>query len=175
MGTNRSPESLPSRTPVDSGSYQQVQPGGVTLDGTLEMVRQRHQWNELKTIILVSHGGAETPAEQTKEEYPRIIPVELRYRAGDESEIRAQTLVSETRSDSAESRRCRFPWASALCRTCSSCIYIVSAITPRVITGRYLILLANMAQGSLLYIIYIIGCIGYRKGTTSGDYHMLCI
>src|SRR3954471_14746479 len=70
-------------------------------------------------------GGAETPAERTKEEYPRIIPVELRYRAGDESEIRAQTLVSETRSDSAESRRCRFPWPSAMCRTCSSCIYSI--------------------------------------------------
>src|SRR3954463_4915846 len=81
-------------------------------------------------------GGAETPAERTKEDYPRIIPVELRYRVGDESEIRAQTLVSETRSDSAESRRCRFPWASAMCRTCSSCIYIVSAITPRAITAR---------------------------------------
>src|SRR3954470_16420084 len=101
-------------------------------------------------------GGAETTAERTKEDYPRITPVELRYRAGDESEIRAQTLVSETRSDSAESRRCRSPWASARCRTCSSCIYsIESAITPRVITTRYLILLANMAQGSLLYIIYI--------------------
>src|SRR3954470_21698165 len=49
-----SPDSLPSRTPVDSGSYQQVQPGGVTLDGALEMVRQRYQWNELKRIILVS-------------------------------------------------------------------------------------------------------------------------
>ena len=45
---------LPSRTPVDSGSYQQVQPGGVTPDGALEMVRQRFQWNELKRIILVS-------------------------------------------------------------------------------------------------------------------------
>src|SRR3954464_14618740 len=100
-------------------------------------------------------GGAETPAERTKEEYPLIIPVELRYRAGDESEIRAQTLISETRSDSGESHRCRFLWASALSRTCSSCIYIVSVITPRVITARYLILLANMAQGSLLYIIYI--------------------
>src|SRR3954469_2005282 len=155
-GTDGSPDSLPSRTPVDSGPYQQVQPGGVTLDGALEMVRQSHQWKELKRIILVSPRGAETPAERTKEEYPRIIPVELRYRAGDVSEIRAQTLVSETRSDSTESRRCRFPWASALCRTCSSCIYsIVSAITPRVITARYLILLANMAQGSLLYIIYI--------------------
>src|SRR3954470_24271574 len=120
-------------------------------------------------------GGAETTAERTKEDYPRIIPVELRYRVGDESEIRAQTLVSETRSDSAESRRCRFPWASAMCRTCSSCIYIVSVITPRVITARYLILLANMAQGSLLYIIFIIGCIGYRKGTTSGDNDRLCI
>src|SRR3954466_15777755 len=42
-GTVGSPDSLPSRTPVDSGSYQQVQPGGVTLDGTLEMVRQSHQ------------------------------------------------------------------------------------------------------------------------------------
>src|SRR3954471_9515335 len=114
-------------------------------------------------------GGAETTVERTKEDYPRIIPVELRYRAGDESEIRAQTLVSETRSDSAESRRCRFPWASALCRTCSSCIYIVSVITPRVITTRYLILLTNKAQGPLLYILFIIGCIGYRKGTTSDD------
>src|SRR3954471_13517743 len=101
-------------------------------------------------------GGAETPAERTKEEYPRIIPVELRYRAGDESEIRSQTLVSETRSDSAESRHCRFLWASALCHTCSSCIYIVSAITPRVITARYLILLANKAHGPLLNIFYIL-------------------
>src|ERR1043165_9607049 len=42
-GTDGSPESLPSRTPVDSGAYQQVQLGGVTLDSTLEMVRQRHQ------------------------------------------------------------------------------------------------------------------------------------
>src|SRR3954471_11430684 len=120
-------------------------------------------------------GGAETTADQTKEEYPRIIPVELCYRAGDESEIRAQTLVSETRSNSAKSRRCRFPWASTLCRTCSSCIYKVSAITPRVITARYLILLTNKAQGSLLYIIFIIGCIGYRKGTTSGNNDRLCI
>src|SRR3954466_6963726 len=40
-----SPDSLPSRTLVGSGSYQQMQPGGVTLGGTLEMVRQRHQWN----------------------------------------------------------------------------------------------------------------------------------
>src|SRR3954469_23187622 len=47
-----SPDSLPSRTPVDSGSYQEVQPGGVTLDVTLEMVRQRNRWNELKRIIL---------------------------------------------------------------------------------------------------------------------------
>src|SRR3954467_15438314 len=53
-GTVGSPDSLPSRTPVGSGSYQQVQPGGVTLDGTLEMVRQRHQWHELKRNILVS-------------------------------------------------------------------------------------------------------------------------
>src|SRR3954469_25111919 len=121
------------------------------------------------------HGGAETPAERNKEKYPRITPVELRYRAGDESEIRAQTLVSETRSNSAESRHCRFPWASALCRTYSSCIYIVSAITPRVITARYLILLTNKPQGSLLYIIFIIGCIGYRNGTTSGDNDRLCI
>src|SRR3954469_11210128 len=126
-------------------------------------------------LSLYRPGGSETPAERTKEEYPRIIPVELRYRAGDESEIRAQTLVSETRSDSAESRRCRFPWASALCRTCSSCIYVVSAITPRVIMARYLILLTNKAQGSLMYIIFIIGCIGYRKGTTSGDNDRLCI
>src|SRR3954471_11987253 len=124
-GTDGSPDSLPSRTPVDSGPYQQVQPGGVTLDGALEMVRQSHQWKELKRIILVSPRGAETPAERTKEEYPRIIPVELRYRVGDESEIRAQTHVSETRSDSAESRRCRFLWASALCRICSSCIYSI--------------------------------------------------
>ena len=65
--------------PVDSGSYPQVQPGGVTLDGTLEMVRLRYQWNELKRIILVSPGGAETPTERTKEEYPRIIPVKLHY------------------------------------------------------------------------------------------------
>src|SRR3954470_9343242 len=154
-GTDGSPDSLPSRTPVDSGSYQQVQPGGVTLDGALEMVRQSHQWKELKRIILVSPRGAETPAERTKEEYPRIIPVELRYRVGDESEIRAQTLVSETRSDPAESRRCRFPWASAMCRTCSILYCIVSTTTPRVITALYLILLANNVQGSLLYIIYM--------------------
>src|SRR4051812_29622405 len=174
-GTVESPDSLPSRTPVGSGPYQQVQPGGVTLDGALEMVRQSHQWKELKRIILVSPRGAETLVERTKEEYPRITPVELRYRADDESEIRAQTLVSETRSDSAEFHRCRFPWAYALCRTYSSCIYIVSAITPRVITARYLILLTNKVQGSLLYIIFIIGCIGYRKGTTSGDNDRLCI
>ena len=31
---------------------------------------------------------------------------------------------------------------------------IVSMITPRVITTRYLILLSNKAQGSLLYAIY---------------------
>src|SRR3954469_9625048 len=43
-----SPDSLPVRTPVGSGSYQQVKPGGVTLDGTLDMVRQIHQRNELK-------------------------------------------------------------------------------------------------------------------------------
>src|SRR5437867_3160190 len=97
----------------------------------------RHQRNELKKNILVS--------SQWK----------LRYRDGDESEIRAQTLVSETRSDSAESRRCRFLWASALCRTCSICIYIVSAVTPRVSTTRYLILLTNKAQGSPLYNIYL--------------------
>src|SRR4051812_26616130 len=53
-GTDGSPDSLPSRTPVSSGSYHQVQPGGVTLDGTIEMVRQRHQWNELKRNILLS-------------------------------------------------------------------------------------------------------------------------
>src|SRR3954470_16473138 len=41
-GTVGSPDYLPSRTPVDSGSYQQVQLGGGTLDGTLEMVRQRY-------------------------------------------------------------------------------------------------------------------------------------
>src|SRR3954453_24200941 len=119
--------------------------------------------------------GAETPAERTKEDYPRVIPVGLRYRACDESEIRVQPLVSENRSDSADSRRCRFLWASALCRTCSSCIYIVSAITPRVITARCLILLTNKAYGSLMYIIFIIGCIGYTKGTTSGDNDRLCI
>ena len=80
-------------------------------------------------------GGAETPAEQTKEERPRIIPVGLRYRVGDESEIRAQTLVSETRSDSAESRCCRFLWASAL--NVPVAVYIYSStITPRVITAR---------------------------------------
>src|SRR4051812_15181622 len=138
--------------------------------------------------------STKSPVERTEEDCPRIAPVvprqqrnelkknilvssqwKLRYRAGVESEIRAQTLVSETRSDSAESRRCRFPWASALCRTCSSCIYIESAITPRVTTARYLILLANKAQGPLLYIIFIIGCIGYRKGTTSGDNDRPCI
>src|SRR3954463_14360919 len=53
-GTDGSLDSLPSRTPVDSGPYQQVQPGGFTLDGTLEMVRLSHQWNELKRTFLVS-------------------------------------------------------------------------------------------------------------------------
>src|SRR3954463_13096598 len=66
-GTDGSPDSLPSRTPVDSGPYQQVQPGGVTLDGAPEMVRQSHQWKELKRIILVSPRGIETPAERTEE------------------------------------------------------------------------------------------------------------
>src|SRR3954466_4032091 len=68
--------------------------------------------------------GAETPAERTKEDYPRIIPVELRYRVDDESEIQAQTLVSETRSDSAESRHCRFLRASEL--NVPVAVYIVS-------------------------------------------------
>ena len=45
---------LPLRTPVDSGSYHKVKPGGITLDGTLEMVRQRHQRSELKRYNLVS-------------------------------------------------------------------------------------------------------------------------
>src|ERR1041385_3156519 len=76
----------------------------------------------------------------------------LRYFA-DESEIRVLPLVSQTRSDSAESRRCRFPRASAFIRTCCSCIFFVSASLTRVITARYLIL-ANNAQGSLLNIIY---------------------
>src|SRR3954449_5717261 len=53
-GTDGSPDSLPSRTPVGSGPYQQVQPGGVTLDDAPEMVQQTHQWKELKRIILVS-------------------------------------------------------------------------------------------------------------------------
>src|SRR4051812_48150498 len=53
-GSVGSPDSLPSRTLVGSGSYQQVQPGGITLDGTLEVVRQRHQQNELKRQILAS-------------------------------------------------------------------------------------------------------------------------
>jgi len=53
-GTVGSPESLPVRILVDLGSYQQVKPGGITLDGTLEVVRQRHQRNELKRKILVS-------------------------------------------------------------------------------------------------------------------------
>src|ERR1041384_4162904 len=35
-----SPESFIVCTPVDSGSYHQVKPRGVTLNGTLEMVRQ---------------------------------------------------------------------------------------------------------------------------------------
>src|SRR3954467_14393442 len=38
-GTVESPDSLPLRTPVGSGPYQQVKPGGVTLDGTLDMVQ----------------------------------------------------------------------------------------------------------------------------------------
>src|SRR4051812_41445905 len=37
-GTVGSPDSLPSRTPVDSSAYHQVKPGGITLDGTLEEV-----------------------------------------------------------------------------------------------------------------------------------------
>src|SRR3954467_5198328 len=106
------------------------------------MVRQSHQWKELKRIILVSPRGAETPAERTKEEYPRIIPVELRYRVGDESEKRVQPLVSETSSGPAESRRWRFPWASALCRTCTILYCIVSTITPILIVARLLILLS---------------------------------
>ena len=60
----------------------------------------------------------------------------ISYRAGDESEIRVHTLVSETRSASAESRHCRFLWASALCHTYSICIDIESTITPRVILAR---------------------------------------
>src|SRR3954466_15160946 len=101
------------------------------------MVRQSHQWKELKRIILVSPRGAETPAERTKEDYPRIIPVELRYRVGDESEIRAQTLVSETRSDSAESRHCRFFRACAKNAPVAVYIYIKSStITPRVRKAR---------------------------------------
>src|SRR4051812_31491420 len=137
------------------------------------MVRQRKQWNELKRIILVSPGGAETPAERTKEKHPHIIPVELRYRAGDESEIRVHTLVSETRSASAESCRCWFLWASELCRTCSSCIYIVLAITPRLITTHYLTycLTKHMVH---FCIMYIYGSIGYWKGITIGDNDRLC-
>src|SRR3954465_13275581 len=53
-GTVGSPNSLPLRTLVGSGSNQQVKPRGVTLDGTIEMVRKRHQRNELKRNILVS-------------------------------------------------------------------------------------------------------------------------
>ena len=53
-GTVGSPDSLPLWTPVGLGSYQQVKPGGVTLDGTLEVVQQRHQRSELKRNILVS-------------------------------------------------------------------------------------------------------------------------
>src|ERR1041385_6134720 len=53
-GTVGSPDSLTVRTPVDSSAYHQVKPGGITLDGTLEMARQRHQRNELKRNILVS-------------------------------------------------------------------------------------------------------------------------
>src|SRR3954463_9967070 len=61
-----SPDSLPSRTLVGSGSYQQVQPGGVTLDGALEMVRQSHQWKELKRIILVSPRGCRDTSGMNK-------------------------------------------------------------------------------------------------------------
>src|ERR1041384_5440564 len=70
VGTVGSPDSLPLKTPVDSGSYQQVQPGGVTLDGALEMVRQRHQRNELKRTILVSSqwGYATEPATRVNYE-----------------------------------------------------------------------------------------------------------
>src|SRR3954469_7357127 len=49
-----SPNSLPLRTPIYSVSYQQVKQGGVTLDDTHKVVRQRHQRNELKRKILVS-------------------------------------------------------------------------------------------------------------------------
>src|SRR4051812_19787970 len=42
-GTIGSPDSLPIRTLVDSGAYHLVKPGGITLDGTLEEVRPRHQ------------------------------------------------------------------------------------------------------------------------------------
>src|SRR3954471_20574994 len=76
-GTDGSPDSLPSRTQVDSGPYQQVQPGGVTLDGTLEMVRQSHQWKEQKRIILVSPRGCRDTNGTNYEEYPRITLVEL--------------------------------------------------------------------------------------------------
>src|SRR3954468_10045606 len=53
-GTVGSPDSLPVRTPVDSSAYHQVKPGGITLDGTLEEVRQRQQRNELNMNILRS-------------------------------------------------------------------------------------------------------------------------
>ena len=53
-GTVGSPDFLSLRTPVDSGPYRQVKPGGVTLDGTLEVVRQSHQRSELKRYNLVS-------------------------------------------------------------------------------------------------------------------------
>src|SRR3954470_22768909 len=176
-------EPLGHPTPYLQGHQSvQVPTNKCNQEESLLMVHLR--WSDRDTSGMNRRGlssyrpdGAETPAERTKEDYPRIIPVGLRYRVGDESEIRAQTLVSETRSDSAESRRCRFLWALALCRTCSSCIYsIVSVITPRVITTRYLILLANMAQvHCCIYNIYLSGCIGYRKGTTSGDNDRLCI
>src|SRR3954468_11519614 len=58
-GHRGSPDSLPSRMRVDSGPYQQVQPGGVTLDSALEMVRRSHQWKELKRIVLVSPQGCQ--------------------------------------------------------------------------------------------------------------------
>src|SRR3954469_19919750 len=130
-------DTIPARAPMGHPTPYlqerqsiQVPTNKCNQEESLSMVHLRwfdRDTSEMNCIGLSSYrpGGAETTVEQTKEKYPRIIPVELHYRAGDESEIRAKTLVSETRSDSAESRRCRFPWASAMCRTCSSCIYSI--------------------------------------------------
>jgi len=71
-GTVGSPDYLPVRTPVDSGSYRQVKPGGVTPDGTLEVVRQRHQRDELKRNNLVSSRWCYATETATRVKYESI-------------------------------------------------------------------------------------------------------